>query len=39
MNVYFKAYKPMSLDKYATLEFWRRAGVRTVGAPPIETLQ
>jgi hypothetical protein len=39
VNVYYKAYKPMSLDKYATLEFWRRAGVRTVGAPPIETLE
>jgi hypothetical protein len=39
VNVYYKAYKPMSLDKYETLEFWRKAGVRTVGAPPIETLE
>jgi len=34
VNVYFKAYRPYSLDKYAELERWRRAGVRTVGAPP-----
>ena len=34
VNVYFKAYAPMSLDRYAELERWRRAGVRTIGAPP-----
>jgi len=34
VNVYFKAYEPMSLDRYAELERWRRAGVRTVAAPP-----
>ena len=39
VNVYYKAYLPMSLDKYATLEYWRSRGVRTVGAPPIETLE
>lgn len=39
VNVYFRAYAPMSLDQYAELERWRRAGVRTVGAPPEETLE
>jgi hypothetical protein len=34
VNVYFRAYLPMSLDQAAELERWRRAGVRTVGAPP-----
>lgn len=34
VNVYFKAYKPMSLDQYRELERWRAAGARTVGAPP-----
>lgn len=34
LNVYFKAYRPYSLNKYAELERWRRAGVRTVAAPP-----
>ncbi len=34
VNVYFKAYEPMSLDQYAELERWRKIGVRTVGAPP-----
>ncbi len=34
VNVYFRAYAPMSLDQYAELERWRRAGARTVGAPP-----
>lgn len=33
-NVYFKAYRRQSLDKYAELLRWRRAGVKTVGAPP-----
>lgn len=34
VNRYFKAYRRMSLDKYAELERWRQAGVRTVAAPP-----
>lgn len=38
VNVYYRAYGPMSLDQYAELERWRAAGARTVGAPPEETL-
>lgn len=34
VNVYFKAYDPMSLDQHDELERWRRAGVRTPAAPP-----
>ncbi|RMH40280.1 MAG: DUF3035 domain-containing protein [Alphaproteobacteria bacterium] len=34
VNVYFRAYAPMALDKYAELDRWRRAGVKTVAAPP-----
>lgn len=34
INVYFDAYRPMSLDRYAELERLRRAGVRTPAAPP-----
>ncbi|SIO51308.1 Beta-barrel assembly machine subunit BamF [Rhodovulum sp. ES.010] len=34
VNVYFKAYRPQSLDQHAELERWRRAGARNVGAPP-----
>jgi len=34
VNTYFRAYRPMSLDRYAELERWRRAGARTPGAPP-----
>ena len=34
VNVYYKAYAPMSLDQYQELERWRSAGVRNVGAPP-----
>lgn len=34
VNVYFRAYAPLSLDQYAELERLRRAGVRTVAAPP-----
>ncbi|MFN0116072.1 MAG: DUF3035 domain-containing protein [Paracoccaceae bacterium] len=34
INVYFKAYRRMSLDQHLELERWRKAGVRTVGAPP-----
>lgn len=33
-NVYFRAYRPMALDRYAELERWRAAGVRTPAAPP-----
>jgi hypothetical protein len=33
-NVYYSAYRPMSLDRYAELERLRRAGVRTPAAPP-----
>lgn len=33
-NVYFRAYEKMSLDQYAELERWRRAGARTPSAPP-----
>ena len=36
VNVYQRAYRPMALDRYAELERWRRAGVRTPGAPPPE---
>lgn len=34
VNVYFKAYRRMALDKYAELERWRARGLRNVGAPP-----
>jgi len=34
VNVYFRAYRPMELDQYAELARWRKAGVRTVAAPP-----
>jgi len=34
VNVYYDAYRPMSLDRYAELERLRRAGVRTPAAPP-----
>lgn len=34
VNVYFRAYRRMSLDQYAELERFRRAGVRTPAAPP-----
>lgn len=34
VNVYFKAYRPQSLDKYAELERFRQLGVRTPAAPP-----
>ena len=35
-NVYFRAYRNLSLDQHAELLRWRRAGVKTVGAPPEE---
>ena len=34
VNVYHNAYQFMWLDKYAELDRWRRAGVRTPSAPP-----
>lgn len=34
VNVYFRAYQPMSLDQHAELERWRLAGARTPSAPP-----
>lgn len=34
VNVYFRAYADQSLDQQAELRRWRRAGVRTVSAPP-----
>lgn len=34
VTVYFKAYRRQSLDQHAELARWRRAGVKTVGAPP-----
>lgn len=37
VSVYFKAYRPMSLDQHAELARWRRAGAQNVGAPPEKT--
>ena len=34
VSTYFRAYARQSLDQYAELERLRRAGVRTVAAPP-----
>jgi hypothetical protein len=34
VNVYFRAYENQSLDRFAELERFRRAGVRTPAAPP-----
>jgi hypothetical protein len=34
VNVYYDAYRPQSLDQYRELARLRRAGVRTVAAPP-----
>jgi len=34
VNTYYKAYRKMSLDRYAELERLRRLGIRTVAAPP-----
>lgn len=33
-NVYYRAYRDMTLDPHAELERWRRAGARTPSAPP-----
>jgi hypothetical protein len=34
VNVYYRAYEPMSLDQHAELERWRAAGAQTPSAPP-----
>lgn len=34
VNVYYKAYKKMSLDQQAELARWRKVGARTPSAPP-----
>lgn len=34
VNVYFRSYRPMALDRHAELERWRAAGVQTPAAPP-----
>jgi hypothetical protein len=34
VNVYFRAYRPFALDQHRELERLRRAGLRTVAAPP-----
>ena len=34
VNVYHRAYAPLSLDQYAELDRLRRLGVRTPAAPP-----
>lgn len=34
VNVYYKAYRRMSLDQHAELARWRALGVRTNSAPP-----
>lgn len=34
VNVYFRAYRPLSLDQHAELERWRAVDVRTPSAPP-----
>ncbi|WP_444461142.1 DUF3035 domain-containing protein [Rhodobacter capsulatus] len=39
INVYLKAYAPMSLDQQAELERWRKQGLRTPAAPPSGTAQ
>jgi hypothetical protein len=39
VNVYFRAYRPLALDRYAELERLRRAGIRTPAAPPRELFE
>ncbi|HMO06428.1 MAG TPA: DUF3035 domain-containing protein [Paracoccaceae bacterium] len=34
VTVYYRAYRPQSLDQQAELQRWRAAGVRTPSAPP-----
>ncbi len=36
VNVYYRAYRVMALDRYAELERMRAAGIRTPAAPPEE---
>jgi len=36
VNSYFRSYRPQSLDQQAELQRWRRAGARTVSAPPAQ---
>ena len=38
-NVYFRAYRPMALDRYAELERLRASGIRTPAAPPQELFE
>lgn len=38
INVYYKAYRAQSLDQHVELERLRRAGIRTVAAPPDPSL-
>ncbi len=33
-NVYYRAYRKMSLDQYGELAYWRRRGLATPSAPP-----
>jgi hypothetical protein len=35
-NLYYEAYRPLALDRYAELQRLRRMGVRTPAAPPPE---
>ncbi|MBM7068507.1 DUF3035 domain-containing protein [Actibacterium sp. 188UL27-1] len=37
ITTYYRAYRDQSLDKFTELERFRRAGIRTVGAPPKES--
>ncbi|MCL4186353.1 MAG: DUF3035 domain-containing protein [Rhodobacteraceae bacterium] len=39
VNVYYRAYREMALDRYAELARWRRAGIRTPAAPPDPTTE
>ena len=34
VNVYYRAYRPMALDRHAELERWRARGLATPAAPP-----
>lgn len=33
-NVYYRAYRKMTLDQYGELAYWRRRGLATPSAPP-----
>lgn len=37
VNIYHRAYEPVSLDQYAELERLRRSGIRTPAVPPEPT--